>query len=388
MTDLRLECLPPRPRPDAVFADGAAAAVHSVSIDRTRAAADLDAAASMGHARATAAERLDAAARDAALGLLFAGAGLRFLAAALLNLTGAAWVLTLPAARIGSSNVRSRVLAPLLATGRPDRIIPTLQRFLATLDAPTRLLFAILLAGATLTVAGFALNDEARAVAVALPDWLRADMRAITRFGKSDWILIPLLVGILAAELTLRRANLPRRWAAFLRHAERIAIYGFAVIAISGVAAIILKFGLGHPRPSMQPALEGLGALTGPTLDPRMASFPSGHATTMAALVAGLAFLWPRFALVVAPLALLVAASRSVVGAHFASDIAAGLLLGAASTVLIAGWFAERRLALRVGARGLPVRRRFPTRWIGREIGRRIGFPLASGSRTDDTGAR
>ncbi|WP_083656468.1 phosphatase PAP2 family protein [Mongoliimonas terrestris] len=342
----------------------------------------------MRDARATAGERLEAAGRDGALGLLFAGAGLRFMAAALLNLTGAAWVLALCAARIASLEVRARVLSPLSAAWRPDRAIAALRQSLAPLDAPTRLLLVILLAGTALTVAGFALNDEARAGVAALPDWLRKDMRAITRFGKSDWILIPLLVGILGAELALRRARLPRRWAAFLRHAERLAIYGFAVIAISGVAAIILKFGLGHPRPSMQPALEGLGALTGPTLDPRMASFPSGHATTMAALVAGLAFLWPRVALAVAPFALLVAASRSVVGAHFASDIAAGLLLGGASTVLIAGWFAERRLALRVGARGLPVRRRFPTRWIGREIGRRIGFPLASGGRTDDTGAR
>ncbi len=354
----------------------------------------MEAARRAADARTTAArEALSSAGRDAALALILGAGSTRFALAAVIALLQAFRLLAGAALGLARATLAgpfgraSGLLARLSAALDRRRVrAGRAERFAA--DPQTRLLLVILAVGAGLTVAGFALNDEARAFVEGLPPEVRSDMRAVTRWGKSDWILVPLLVGLLAAEVALRRRLLAPRCAAFARHVQRIALYGFAVIAISGVAAIVLKFGLGHPRPHLQPAVEGLAALTGPTLDPDRASFPSGHATTMAALAVGLAFLWPRLALLVAPFALTVALSRSVVGAHFLSDIAAGLLLGAASALVIAGWFADRRLALRRGGKGLPARRRFPTRWVRREIGAHLGFFLASFRRTDDTGAR
>ncbi|GAB1691844.1 phosphatase PAP2 family protein [Krasilnikovia sp. M28-CT-15] len=74
-------------------------------------------------------------------------------------------------------------------------------------------------------------------------------------------------------------------------------------------------------------------------------SFPSNHATVAGALAAGLLVLAPRWAILAAPLAVLVAASRVVGGVHYPHDVLAGLLLGATVTVaaLVAGMPAAHR---------------------------------------------
>jgi len=65
-------------------------------------------------------------------------------------------------------------------------------------------------------------------------------------------------------------------------------------------------------------------------------SFPSDHAVMAGAATAGLLLFSRRLGLVAGAAALLLAFARIYVGAHYPWDVAAGLILGAASTAL--GW--------------------------------------------------
>ena len=71
------------------------------------------------------------------------------------------------------------------------------------------------------------------------------------------------------------------------------------------------------------------------------ASFPSDHAVMAGAVAAGLWLVSWRLGVLAAAAALLMAASRVYIAAHYPHDVVAGLLLGAAIALL--GWLLVRR---------------------------------------------
>lgn len=75
-------------------------------------------------------------------------------------------------------------------------------------------------------------------------------------------------------------------------------------------------------------------------------SFPSDHAVMAGAVAAGVLLVHRRLGLVALALALLMAATRVYVGAHFPIDVVAGLVVGAA--VCLASYALVRPLALRL----------------------------------------
>ena len=91
-------------------------------------------------------------------------------------------------------------------------------------------------------------------------------------------------------------------------------------------------------------------------------SYPSGHATSTAALYLTIAIVASRYVkdagarmvlfLAVSVILILVGASRIYLGVHFATDVASGISLGAAWALLLAGCFT--RLGQR-GSTALPV---------------------------------
>ena len=100
-------------------------------------------------------------------------------------------------------------------------------------------------------------------------------------------------------------------------------------------------------------ALTGILVLATPTTDP---GFPSDHATAAGAVMAGLFLVNRTLSWIAALAAAAMAFSRVYIAAHYPLDVAAGLLLGAAVTLL--GWILVRRLLLRLveGARDTGLR--------------------------------
>ncbi|MGO1315775.1 MAG: bifunctional phosphatase PAP2/diacylglycerol kinase family protein [Cellulomonadaceae bacterium] len=103
------------------------------------------------------------------------------------------------------------------------------------------------------------------------------------------------------------------------------AFRGYGSLLVSSAFANLLgKTLFGGDRPA-QEAVPLWRRLVDPPSSP---SFPSGHSASAAAFTAGVALEWPRVGLVLAPLAASVAYSRLHTGAHWFSDVVAGVALG------------------------------------------------------------
>ncbi|MCC6544297.1 MAG: phosphatase PAP2 family protein [Nitrospirae bacterium] len=100
---------------------------------------------------------------------------------------------------------------------------------------------------------------------------------------------------------------------------------GIYAVAASGLLSQIIKHIIGRPRPKV---LEALGFTLGPSILPGFDSFPSGHATSAFAFAYTLSTFIPWMRYPLYGYALLVCISRIYVGAHFPSDVFAGILLG------------------------------------------------------------
>lgn len=128
-------------------------------------------------------------------------------------------------------------------------------------------------------------------------------------------------------------------------HALRPAFKGLyaaaAVLVASGVTHA-LKPLIGRARPTIYDELGVFGRRAFDNSSDYV-SFPSGHATHAGALFAALAFCFPKYRAVFLALALWFAFTRVLLGVHYPSDIAAGLLIGLGSALLTA------RLAARFG---------------------------------------
>jgi undecaprenyl-diphosphatase len=153
--------------------------------------------------------------------------------------------------------------------------------------------------------------------------WLTPVAKALSLCG--NWqVLVPL--GVLLLLLAWAR-RVPWR------------VPAFYTLACAGAGALILfwKQLIDRPRPTIVPSLEGAP----------FASFPSGHSAYAVACFGFLLFLlwrhtraalWLKVAATLAGVVLvtLIGASRIYLAAHFPSDVAGGLLLGAPWLLVVA----------------------------------------------------
>jgi lipid A 4'-phosphatase len=127
-----------------------------------------------------------------------------------------------------------------------------------------------------------------------------------------------------------------------MRRLAYIPGFIFVAVATSGLVADLLKIVVGRTRPKL--LFDG-GAydFTWFGLRADHWSFPSGHATTAAALMTALWCLWPRPLWLYVAAAALIAASRVITGQHYLSDVVAGAAIGVGVTRLVALWLLRHR---------------------------------------------
>ena len=155
------------------------------------------------------------------------------------------------------------------------------------------------------------LNDLGR------PDWVTAIMRLASFVGRIGalWLVLG-IVGRVAGRVD---------WSGFWR----------LLLALLFTTALVnggLKPGFARARPFVtHPSVELLDT------PPVSLSFPSGHAATAAAGAFALGRIWPGATVPLWLLAALIAASRIYLGAHYPTDVVAGLLAGVACAYFVTG---------------------------------------------------
>jgi membrane-associated phospholipid phosphatase len=163
----------------------------------------------------------------------------------------------------------------------------------------------------------------------------------ITRWGESDWILIP--SGLLLI-ITAIAALLVRRRLVKLALIEMIQIFAliFVGVGLPGLASTILKDVVGRSRPVVydQVGILGFHPLS---FNFGFESWPSGHTTTAFALAMVLGFLSPKWFGFGLLYAVAIAGSRLVLGAHYPTDVLSGCVLGVLGAYAVRNYFASRR---------------------------------------------
>lgn len=158
--------------------------------------------------------------------------------------------------------------------------------------------------------------------------------RSITDLGKGAWYLWPCGVATILGAFLSRGQDVPPRYRRLFGYVGVRAFYIFAVIALSGIAANIIKPFVGRARPLLwlRDGIYGFDPFGHPYA--LWNSIPSGHTTTAFAFAFALAKLYPRATPVWYAYALCLALSRVMVDAHYLSDVCAGAMLAALTVEL------------------------------------------------------
>jgi membrane-associated phospholipid phosphatase len=112
------------------------------------------------------------------------------------------------------------------------------------------------------------------------------------------------------------------------------ALFVFLSISLSGILVIITKFVFGRYRPRMflEEQLYGFKFFQ---LKGKLTSFPSGHASTIVALMLALYFINPKYRMIYFVIALVIVISRVLVCHHYLTDVVFGSYLAVVTTVCL-----------------------------------------------------
>ena len=198
----------------------------------------------------------------------------------------------------------------------------------------------------TVGIAVIALDAPSYPWIRSLPGEYRNFFRSITDIGKAHWILWSsglFMIATMALDWRALSFRVRMGLTIFWTYLGFI----FFTVAASGIAALVLKWTLGRPRPKLFDQVGPMG-FDFLAFHVHYTSFPSGHATTVAAFAAALCFIFPSWLWLIVVAAFWLAFSRIMVGAHYPSDVIAGTLLGLAFTLWTVRYLAARRIGFKL----------------------------------------
>lgn len=186
-----------------------------------------------------------------------------------------------------------------------------------------------------------------------LPSGIVTLNERITDFGTFSWMIYGSGFVVILAYV-LRRVSKSATGGARARTGGRLSLYFFLTIGATSALVHLFKLIVGRARPELF-AEHGAYSLTPFAYDDLYSSFPSGHSAAVGAFFGAFSMLAPRLRPLFLVGALTIGISRVVVGAHYPSDVAAGLLLGLWTAVATAYLFARKEWLFRFDERGWPL---------------------------------
>ncbi|MDO9416770.1 phosphatase PAP2 family protein [Pararhizobium sp.] len=210
------------------------------------------------------------------------------------------------------------------------------------------LLAAIVLVAALLPFDG-AVSQRAQA----LPDVFVTFNQSITDFGTFSWMIYGSGSIVIVAYI-LHRVARSDGFSSRTKTAWRLALYFLVTIGSASAIVHLAKLIIGRARPELfsQYGAHSFSFLSGH--DWVFQSFPSGHSAAVGAFFGAYSMLVPRLRILFALGALTIGITRVVVGAHYPSDVAAGLLTGLWTALITAFIFAGRNWLFRFDDKGWP----------------------------------
>ena len=123
------------------------------------------------------------------------------------------------------------------------------------------------------------------------------------------------------------------------------ALFVFLSISLSGVLVIIAKFIFGRYRPKMffEDQLYGFAFFQ---LKGKMTSFPSGHASTIVALMLSLYLISPKYRVFYFVIGFVVVITRVAVYHHFMTDVIFGSYVAAITTLCLKHFLDKKGLTI------------------------------------------
>ena len=152
----------------------------------------------------------------------------------------------------------------------------------------------------------------------------------ITELGVSTWYLVASL--FLFVIFHFYRIN---------RVYANRALFIFSAVALSGIAANVVKLTVARYRPKLffEKGLYGFDFFN---VGYEYNSFPSGHAVTIFSLATAMSLFWPKYRVYFFVVAFAVALSRIVLTSHFVSDVIGGAFIGALTVLLLKKYIPDR----------------------------------------------